>query len=353
MYRKSKYSYVDSGENVYYQRWKSSRCNPVLWLIKNITKAERDFASNFIVQSPYFKLSMIPLLDSINYNAISCNINITMEFVLANLDKNWSWKLLSSNRNLKVTDILANKELPWHWESVSGNVNLRASDILNNRDIPWSWSNISMIANIIVSSIDDCELHKDYLFGPITVEMLELKDVTWNWSAVLLNNDFDEKTLFKYSSKLSDIADIYGHPNIKLMSHGTDLQGKSYTVRSTISADSNLSLEILLHNVDHLVWQLVSENPSITTDIIEQNPNLPWRWDGISLNPNLTVKFIKNNIRKLDLEYLFGNDYIYNIHVGFRKMNEDIEKKRQLIMRKDIGMLPDLAEIVAAYCGYL
>ena len=353
MYRKSKYSYVDSGENIYYQRWKSSRCNPVLWLIKNITKEDRDFISSDIVRGPYFRLSMIPLLESIDYNAISCNPNITMEFVLANLDKNWSWRLLSLNRNLKVTDILANRDLPWDWSLVSMNVNLRASDILNNRDIPWSWSNISGIANVTVNSIHDCELYKNYLFGHVTVEMLELKDVPWKWLTVLFNNDFDEKTLIKYSSKLSDITNIYGHPNIKLTSHETDLQEKSYAARLRISADSNLSLEILLHNIDHLIWQLVSENPSITTDIIEQNPNLPWRWDGISLNPNLTIKFIKNNIRKLDLEFLFGNDYIYNIHVGFRKMNEDIEKKRQLIMRKDIGMLPDLAEIVAAYCGYL
>ena len=35
-------------------------------------------------------------------------------------------------------------------------------------------------------------------------------------------------------------------------------------------------------------WVGISYNPNITWDIIQNNPEKPWRWNIISSNPNIT-----------------------------------------------------------------
>jgi hypothetical protein len=94
-------------------------------------------------------------------------------------------------------------------------------------------------------------------------------------------------------------------------------------------------------------------NSDITIDDIEQNPQLPWKWDSISSNPNLTIAFIDRHIDKLSFENLCCNQYIYDTWVGFRSMKKDFQFKHDFIVNTPgLGMLKDIAEIVADYCGF-
>jgi hypothetical protein len=57
-----------------------------------------------------------------------------------------------------------------------------------------------------------------------------------------------------------------------------------------------------LHYYDKIQWDLewnwISQNPNITLEIIESNPNYPWDWDSISYNPNITIEIIEKNPEK-------------------------------------------------------
>ena len=46
-------------------------------------------------------------------------------------------------------------------------------------------------------------------------------------------------------------------------------------------------------NEDKLQWNYISENPLITWDSIESNPDLPWNYLGVSKNPNITIEILK------------------------------------------------------------
>ncbi len=46
-------------------------------------------------------------------------------------------------------------------------------------------------------------------------------------------------------------------------------------------------------------WDGISENPSITFDMVQNNPDKPWDWNYISRNPNTTPQIIKDNPDKL------------------------------------------------------
>ena len=40
---------------------------------------------------------------------------------------------------------------------------------------------------------------------------------------------------------------------------------------------------------------LVSRKSEYTFDIVKDNPNLPWNWNGLCLNPNITSDIVKAN----------------------------------------------------------
>ena len=39
-------------------------------------------------------------------------------------------------------------------------------------------------------------------------------------------------------------------------------------------------------------WNMISRNPNLTMNFINDNPDKPWNWNMISYNPNLTMNFI-------------------------------------------------------------
>ena len=106
------------------------------------------------------------------YRWLSKNQNITIDFILDNLEKKWNWGSLTINKGIKVSDILNNRHLPWEnswylnpnimpydlikykkmkitdWVSVSSNVNVSMEYIFNNLDLPWDWNYVSFNPNL-------------------------------------------------------------------------------------------------------------------------------------------------------------------------------------------------------------
>ena len=63
-----------------------------------------------------------------------------------------------------------------------------------------------------------------------------------------------------------------------------------------ISYNPNITMEIIKANPDKpWDWIGISYNPNITMEFVEDNPDKPWDWSGISYNPNITMEFIKAN----------------------------------------------------------
>ena len=44
--------------------------------------------------------------------------------------------------------------------------------------------------------------------------------------------------------------------------------------------------KFICDNEDKVAWSRLSKNPNITWDIIQNNPDCPWKWWAISYNPN-------------------------------------------------------------------
>ena len=69
----------------------------------------------------------------LNCAGISANPNITMEMILADPTKPWSWAGISANPNLTMEIILANLTKPWFWYGISSNAFIKEKEAI--RDI--------------------------------------------------------------------------------------------------------------------------------------------------------------------------------------------------------------------------
>ena len=53
--------------------------------------------------------------------------------------------------------------------------------------------------------------------------------------------------------------------------------------------------EFVLKHEDKINWNTLSQSPYITWEIVNENPDKPWKWDWLSENPNITWETVKDN----------------------------------------------------------
>jgi hypothetical protein len=63
-------------------------------------------------------------------------------------------------------------------------------------------------------------------------------------------------------------------------------------------------------------------------EIIEQHPDKPWNWNGISTNPNISTDFIEKHIDKINFRCLSRNKFTYE--------NKQIKKKESYWLLEEI-----------------
>ena len=71
-----------------------------------------------------------------DYQQMSYNKTINIEFVKQNLDKDWNWYGLS--RNIKLEDIINNLDLLWDYYWISWNKTINIEFVKQNFDKNWN-----------------------------------------------------------------------------------------------------------------------------------------------------------------------------------------------------------------------
>jgi hypothetical protein len=52
--------------------------------------------------------------------------------------------------------------------------------------------------------------------------------------------------------------------------------------------------------MSRMMWSHISTSQGITMDDIESNPDLPWHWDTVGSNPNMTFQFMESHLKPYD-----------------------------------------------------
>jgi len=134
------------------------------------------------------------------WESLSCNKGITIDIVLANINKPWHWELLSLYLPLTTAILRDNINLPWDWYWLSTNKsitieivrefsniswyfvnlsrNIHIDDILTNLHLPWNW-------DVVSGRVPSWQIIRD---NP---------HLSWNWDYISINQFAFEPHIYK------------------------------------------------------------------------------------------------------------------------------------------------------------
>ena len=138
----------------------------------------------------------------LHWERLSCNPNLTWEYIEDNLDKSWNWNKLTINLtiNAKITkDIIqSNSDKPWDWEYLSTKSDKNIKNISassNKTSVPLdvleaNWREFSENPNIQRESwIDELIWWKISNNPNITWDFVEASlDKDWDWGEFIMSS---------------------------------------------------------------------------------------------------------------------------------------------------------------------
>ena len=121
---------------------------------------------------------------------------------------------------------------------------------------------------------------------------------------ITLNDNVNIITMLEDSTLRKMLAVFVSNPNITL--HILESFPSVEWDYSMISPEAQISMKFVLENKDRIfVWTGISMNKNITMDMVKKYDSIiPWDYQGISANPNLTIRDVEQFYeKKEDLDW--------------------------------------------------
>lgn len=194
----------------------------------------------------------LELFPELSVSEMSSNPNITPDIVRQNQHLPWNFVRYSANARNTIEFVLENLDKDWCWIAISRNLKKIRQAVCMYPDLPWKWHEMGYNPNIGESFILE---HKEkltsvWLHDHISLEFVR-KHPEVNWAAL----DFD-------LSMRSDVTpEMFTFPDYGLLS-------------------AYLPMDYIIGRPD-LPWryQAMSMNTSIRTSHILENPYITWDWE--------------------------------------------------------------------------
>jgi len=157
----------------------------------------------------------------------------------------------------------------------------------------WDWSNLLYRKSISLEFIET------YI------------DLPWNWKNILNNPnatlEFYEK--WKHIKPISPTTLFYAShfntPKVRnyIKTHFSEIivdyvRTNSGRFKLMCSIQNLNDFNFIKSNIHSFSIHFVCKSLAVTPNIIEQNPDIPWRWKSLSRHKNMTLDFVKKNTEK-------------------------------------------------------
>ena len=238
---------------------------------------------------------------------ISKNPNITWDIVIQNPQIPWRWDGLSQNPSITMDIVLNNIKCPWVWKDLSYNASgtLTLEIVMAHLNKKWDWTQLSRCLPLYAEILDkypELPWNWNYMsanksFTPDFWES-EISSYTTNHSPT--NNNIFSKicgwvfpTLTSASTKPMRRWDwnyfLSLNPSILIQ---TILDNPNYPWDwTTISCRKDATWEIVQKNLDKpWNWKMLSSSETITWDMVISNPQIEWDYTALLFNPNVTYE---------------------------------------------------------------
>jgi hypothetical protein len=197
---------------------------------------------NNYFNNPAATVSITKIYEKKHLEYIRTKPNILCALIKEFPNENWNIQSLSENPNITwdIVEITIDKN--WDWKRLSRYNPHITLDVIKKFIDFWSWEDLSINSYI-------------------TYDIIEaLSDKPWNWNELSYNKCI----------KFSYPQDIYRNPE--------------------------LNMKFFEKHLERVNWDLLSENPNLTFDIVEKYPDKYWNWCKLSMHKNLTDSIVKKNI---------------------------------------------------------
>lgn len=198
--------------------------------------------------------------------SLSGNPNITLDIVESHPDKNWDWTKLSSNPAITWDIIESNQEKPWDWSGISRNTNITWDIIQSHPTKPWDWSGISCNQNI---TCDIVEMHIDK---------------PWDWCSLGCNRNIPLDFITSHTGIPLNQLIRYVPRSAYLLSH----------INSDVSFYNVTSPSMECNYIYVYKFNLYHYKDCSIVDI-HLDKYCDWTGNGLSSNPNINWKFVKEH----------------------------------------------------------
>ena len=219
------------------------------------------------------------------WHSLSHNKNLTIDVILKHVKKNWNWYMISMHNSISIDHIRDHPELQWNYYNMSSNPNLTMNFVSENLDKHWDWA--KLLENKAFT-MNDMELLEKYA---------SKNKVAWRHSNIFRNSNVTMNYINK-RVKYFIPSDVFYLSRNKAITMD-DIQNNSFVPwdYQSVSLNPNLTIAFILKNL-HLNWNWdwISQNKAITMNDVQNNPKLPWNYRYLSRNINLTIDFILQNL---------------------------------------------------------
>lgn len=206
-------------------------------------------------------------------------------------DVEWNWEALSSNPNITLDYVLDHPEKPWNRYLLSKNPAITIKDVI---EYPQRKRHTNL------NKYDNGGWNKK---GLLENPNLTVQDVIQNPKLFKVSGKSSRKSIWsstgiEYNSTIQGVID---HPN----------EPWNWT---NVSCYFHVTIPIIRHPLllNKWDWIALSENKSISIQDIIANPDPPWNWTGVSSRKDLTLQIV------IDHGELPWN---YNVFCAYGKIN--------------------------------
>lgn len=344
--------------------------------------------------------------DHLNWVAITMNKNFTIDDILNNLDLPWQMRLLPIKKgvtievlgklkvksDMNIVSYVCNIEWDYRdvydYSNLSQNPHLTTEFILrilqedNNK--PWSWRILIERGLITEQTVHDHpEINWPYLY------MIN-RGVTLDFVDKCCPGFFDNHAITTYYANQVSMQFIDAHPNMDYDWYALSLkpnltydfvvkyiladkpwnyEGLTFTCSSFImdlidrfpkirwdwtylSKEGPINIDFVVrHPKQRWVWKLLTKNPNITLNDILSTPHLPWHKPSIGGNKHLTYEYAVEHFYQIGCH--LSDNMLVAHDLNDPKNVERAKQEKRKFITSATGMVLDLAEIIAIYCGYL
>ena len=255
-----------------------------------------------------------------NWEKIAENPNITMEHLME-IDQNilnhhFTNNFISGyekNTNVNIYTMKKYRNMIWDFDKLSSNPNITPQFVVNNIGKDWNWKTLCENPIFTIESI----LH----YSSINTEFKNKV----NYFYLAKNPNITYEIIMAYPELFNTILKVYDR-SVGYESYGgygsyeINRAGKMKNIYHFLSFNPTITWDIISENLDkewdfhalsghqNITWEIVeanpeinwdykilSNNPNITWEIVEANFGKDWSFTELSKNPNITWEIIQNN----------------------------------------------------------